>query len=281
MTDWLELPAHLGITATLGPCPAELRGARRITPYLQVAPGRVLVRFPTWALLVEDGCRATVEWPSAGEGGPAWIVDSWAVSLAMLQRGRVSLHGSLVRVGDRVVAIAGESGAGKSTTSMGLRARGHDLLTDDIAIIDLREGAAWVVPYHRQVHLLPDAAVALGIDFAALPGLAGFPDKSAFAPEDHDAGPQPLDVIVILATVPETCTPGIRELNGRDRLTAVLQHAGRQVTAPAVMGEQQYFETLAELCRTTRVLMVERSTERWSLEEVLELIELGVSAPTR
>ena len=36
----------------------------------------------------------------------------WAVTLAMLQRGDLSLHAATVRIGDEVVAIAGDRGAG-------------------------------------------------------------------------------------------------------------------------------------------------------------------------
>lgn len=56
---------------------------------------------------------------------------------------------------------------------MALRNLGHQLLIDDVTVLHIRDGSAWTTPYARNVHLLPDAAAALGVDFAALPLLAG------------------------------------------------------------------------------------------------------------
>jgi hypothetical protein len=334
--EWLRLPAHLGIEAVQGPCPAELEGPLRVLPNLQATARQVLVRFPgSWALLVEDGTRATVEWPAqdgaratveppaqddgpawiidppaqddgqatieppAQDDGPAWIVDSWAVTLAMLQRGHLCLHASIVRIGGSVVALAGDSGAGKSTTAMALRARGHALLTDDVAIIDLGHDRPMAIPFRRNVHLLPDAAAALGLEFAALPPLAGFPEKSAFLPEEQSADPQPLDWIVILdrtdGPVVEVEVAGpvveadeadevvevveIEELHGSGRLSAVLVHAGRPHTSPAVLGEQRYFELLARLCEGVRVLHVRRPASAWTLDDVVGAIEAHTRRP--
>ena len=263
-------------------CPTELDGGRQVAPGVVVAGSRALVRFPSWALLVEDGRTATVEWDGqADEASPAWIVDSWAVTLAMLQRGHLCLHATLVRLDDRVVALAGASGAGKSTTAMALRARGHQLLTDDVAIVDLRDGAAWVLPYRRSVHLLPDAAAAIGIDIAPLPGIAEHAEKSAVPVDDVPIERQHLDMVVLLSTRTGAAGVTLRHLSGNERLAGLLEHAGRSRTAPAIMGEGRYFTALTEVGRLTPVALLERPAESWSLDEVVTLIETSWPAPSR
>lgn len=82
-------------------------------------------------------------------------MQGWGVTLANMQRVNLSLHAATVQIGDQTVAIAGRRGAGKSTTSMALRARGHQLLVDDVTLIEFRDGAAWTTPFARNVHLLP------------------------------------------------------------------------------------------------------------------------------
>ena len=116
----------------LGDVPDELPDATRPRPWLQTTPTATRVQFDAGnALLVEGGRNVTVQWtedPDEKDADPSWMVQGWAVTIASLQRGNLSLHASTVRIGDEVVALAGHQGAGKSTTAMGLRARGHQLL---------------------------------------------------------------------------------------------------------------------------------------------------------
>lgn len=89
----------------------------------------------------------------------------YAMRLLLLHAGVFSLHGSLVRVGNRTVAIAGHSGAGKSTTVSHLAsAHGATVLIDDVLPITVADGIATAYPFDRPVHLLPDAATRLGLD---------------------------------------------------------------------------------------------------------------------
>ena len=148
---------------------------------MEIAEGAALVRFPgQWALLVEHGRDVTVEWEGDGDL-PAWIVDSWAVNLAMLQRGHLCLHATVVEVGGRVLALGGASGAGKSTTAAALHLRGHPVLVDDVAVIDLRRGVPWVLPYRRVALLTEDTLDALGpgLDVGPIERLSG---KATWSP---------------------------------------------------------------------------------------------------
>ncbi|MBI1350210.1 MAG: hypothetical protein GC156_03745 [Actinomycetales bacterium] len=274
-----SLPAHLGIAVRRGVVPTSLSGGRRLPGGVTVADGTTLVRFPQGALLVEDGTTATVDWPG-GSDVPSWVIESWAVSLAMVQRGNLCLHASVVAVGDRVVAIAGDSGAGKSTTVLALEARGHRLLTDDVAIVDLRPDGPWVLPYQRSVHLLPDAAAALDVDFADLAPLADFPEKSAYHPAAPPTDPLPIHAVVLLVPNEGIEMPRVRELRGVEKVQSTMVHAGRPVTSPAIMGEERYFAALTELAARTPVYLLERPEGAWTLDEVCTAIE-SVAAEKR
>lgn len=282
-TDWLHLPESMGIEVQRGDVPEELPDATHPRPWIQVNPTQALVRFAGGAgLLVEDGRRVTVQWqPDANQpdDDPSWLIQGWAVTLAMLQRGDLSLHAATVEIGDEVVAIAGHRGAGKSTTSMGLRKRGHRLLIDDVTLIHFRDGRAWTTPFPRNVHLLPDAAEAVGLDFDALPMLAGGRTKVAFRAEEPADEPRRIDRIIVLApgqAVPEVA---LEEARGGQRLAALIGHTRRDGIAPLVLGQARYFDLLAQLAHTTPVYVLRRPREDWTLDEVLDLIE--GSAPAR
>ena len=206
MRSWMEPPAHLGLEVSLGDVPDELPDAERPRPWLQTTTRATRVQFASGnALLVEDGHTVTVQWahdPEEAEADLSWLVQGWSVTLAALQRGYLSLHASTVQIGDEVVALAGHQGAGKSTTAMGMRSRGHTLLVDDTTVVEFRDGGAWTTPYARNVHLLRDTADAVGVDADALPLLAGRYGKFAFRAEEPPIEPHRIDRIVVLTRPP-------------------------------------------------------------------------------
>ena len=281
-TPWWQLPPELGLAVQQGPIPEELPGAQSPRPWIQVTPDQALVRFTGGSgLLVSNGRDVTVSWepdPDHPDQDPSWLVQGWAVTLAMLQRGDLSLHAATVRIGDEIVAIAGHRGAGKSTTSMGLRQRGHQLLIDDVTLIHFRDGKAWTTPYSRNVHLLPDAAEATGLDFDALPLLAGGRKKVAFRAEDPPSEPQRIDRIVVLAPAPRHTDVTLTEARGTRRLQALLAHTSRDGIAPLVLGQQRYFDLMAQLSNAAPVFVLRRPRTGWTLDAVLDLIEESGSA---
>jgi len=273
----LTLPDHLGLSVTLGNVPDELAGATSPLPWLQITDRAVRVDFGTnRALVVEDGATATVQWDLAPGDDPAdlsWVTEGWAVTLAALQRGNLTLHASTVAVGDTVVAIAGHAGAGKSTTAMGMRSRGHDLLVDDSTVVELTDGGAWTTPYARNVHLMADTAAAMGVDFDALPGLAGRVDKSSFRPEPTPVVPRRLDAVVVLtptdAAVGVTCTP----VAGANRVALLRKQVSRHRLSETVLGPAALFNQLTQLADACDIWLLRRPKEQWSLDGVLDAIE--------
>lgn len=277
---WTQLPEHLGLVVHEGEIPEDIPGTERPRKWIQANERVAAVRFTGGAgVMVEDGRNVTVHWapgPEDADLDPSWLVQGWAVTLASLQRGNLSLHAATVRIGDEIVAIAGRRGAGKSTTAMGLRARGHQLLIDDVTLIEFREdGSAWTTPYARNVHLLPDSAKAVGIDFDALPLLAGGREKVAFRPEEPDVESLRIDRVVVLS--PRDDAEGVKlvEVRGADRVMALTHHVSRDGIAPIVLGQKRYFASLARLANAAPVQMVIRGGGDWSLDAVLDAIEAG------
>lgn len=99
-----------------------------------------------------------------------------ALGVLLHQRGFLVLHASVVEIGGWAVAFLGESGDGKSTLAAALHARGHRLVSDDVAAVRIGPNGPEVYAGFPQLKLWPDALRALGRDAAALrrvePGLA-------------------------------------------------------------------------------------------------------------
>lgn len=277
-TGWARLPDHLGLSVQAGQVPSELSGARRPLPWAQVSDTAAMLRFRhDGRLLVERGERVTIDWAGADAlgGDPRWILQGWAVTLAWLQRGHLSVHAATARIGDAVVALAGHRGAGKSTTTMGLQSRGHTVLVDDVALVETRGGTAWTTPYARNVHLLPDSARALGLDYDALPRLAGGRDKVAVTTASAEMQTRRLDMVVVLDVDddPLSDAPRLERVRGAQCLRLLAPHTARDGLAPEILGRQRYFELLAELADTVPVYSLRRPQHPWSLPAVLDLVE--------
>ncbi|MDD2774340.1 MAG: hypothetical protein PHU06_00140 [Gallionella sp.] len=82
------------------------------------------------------------------------------------QRGYLPIHASAVRIDEVAVLIAGISGAGKSTLAAALGARGHALLSDDVAAIDPKNGQ--LLPAYPQRKLTPDVLNVLQMSHEGL-----------------------------------------------------------------------------------------------------------------
>lgn len=278
-TAWESLPPQLGLTVTVGSTPEELEGASHPRPWIQVTPDQALLTFNSGSrLLVSEGRKVQIDWepddsPSEDGDDPSWMLQGWAVTLSVLQRGMLSLHAATVRIGDSTVAIAGLRGAGKSTTAMGLRARGHSILCDDVTVIQFKNNSAWTTPYDRNVHLLEDAATALGVDFDSLPRLSGGRPKVAFRPEDTEPDETKIDRIIVLAWAPPTTSIRVNQPAGVQRMNRLLAHTERDGIAPLVLGEDTYFTQVAKLADTVPITQITRPRGTWTLDDVLDLIE--------
>lgn len=268
-----RVPSHIGLRVRLGPVPEVLPDSDQPVGWLSTTRRATTVRFePDKALMVEDGTLVTIEWPPDTDD-LSWLVQGWSISLATLQRNEFSLHASTVGVHGAVIALAGRSGAGKSTTCMALRQRGHQLLVDDTTLLGFRDGQVFTTPYSRNVHLLPDAAAALGIDFDELPLLAGGREKASFTPEAPPTDPRLINRIIVLNPQDDATEVSLIEVHGLERLSVLREHVARSGIGPLVLGQQRFFQLITDLANAVPVFLLTRPRNEWSLETVLDLIE--------
>jgi hypothetical protein len=142
---------------------------------------RLTVRWPDLlAAEIRDGREVLVD------AAPGWDEDTLAMyvlgqglALILQQRGLLVLHASCVDLGGRAVAIAGYSGAGKSTTAAALVRHGHALLCDDVTPVRPDHS---VVPGVDRLKLWPGAAAALGLEVESLSSLGSQTEKRGCRP---------------------------------------------------------------------------------------------------
>ncbi len=120
-------------------------------------------------VLVEDGRTVTIELaPGADAAEASSTLMAPVQAVLWHQRGLLPLHASVIGVNGVAVALSGPSGVGKSTLAAALAAGGHEVLADDICIVDAANGAD-VLPGAARLRLWRDAVDHLNI---AAPGMA-------------------------------------------------------------------------------------------------------------
>ncbi|HEX8632343.1 MAG TPA: hypothetical protein VF755_29645, partial [Catenuloplanes sp.] len=128
-----------GARVVVGEVPGSVAGAVIDVPWLQASEREALLRVDgVGRFHVLDGCVVVVD---PVDGVPAAVLEGWlngtVAALVLVQRRRFALHASTVRLGGQLVAIAGPSGVGKSTTVCVLAQRGHPVITDDVTVLDI------------------------------------------------------------------------------------------------------------------------------------------------
>lgn len=226
-----ELTGPIGETAGV---PAVVRRARIDGRPADARPGGV--RFAPlgggtglyWSrigvIVIRDGTEILVDPdPGADEAALQPFLLGPALGVLLHQRGRLILHASAVRMRGGAVAFAGSSGSGKSTTAAALHARGLDLVTDDLLVLDPdAAGDVAVYPGFPLLRLWPEATkVTVGEGAHVPPG--SVPAKVAWParPAVTDA-PLPLACLYVLS--PDVRT-AVEKLPGQTALLEVLRHA--------------------------------------------------------
>jgi len=115
-------------------------------------------------------------------------------------RGQLALHASCVRIHGGAVLIAGDAGAGKSTTAAALATRGYTVLSDDLTALTLDDAAATAWPAFDHLRLWPASAPLVLGGASSLERITPTWDKRRF-PLDDSAfaeAPCPVRAVVVL-----------------------------------------------------------------------------------
>ncbi|OYW17250.1 MAG: hypothetical protein B7Z52_07060, partial [Burkholderiales bacterium 12-64-5] len=173
--------------------------------------GALLLHIPGLVRLRVEGGH-TIQLHVLNPGTADWRLFLLGSGIGYLchQRGLFPLHAACLDLGGRAqggaaLAIAGPSGAGKSTLATALARRGHILLSDDIAVLEVTGQGAVVRPTFPRLKLWAQSLDAFDMTSAGLqPVRTGLEKFDLSAGLTFDPAPRPLGAIVLLETA-ETC----------------------------------------------------------------------------
>lgn len=192
-----------------------------------------LLRFPGLAdfVISADGRRVSA---SGAAGTNAATVNhlllDQVLPRVLAHMGRLVVHASAVRLGNRCVAFLGESGAGKSTLASSFLVAGSSLLADDGLVLSLGGEGVLAIPTYRSLRVWPDTVSGVFRETPSVVPMAHYSAKRRVVmpegQEEADA-PIPLSALYILAPGTDTGahTISMTKLSARDACMAVVANA--------------------------------------------------------
>lgn len=185
------------------------------------ADGRCVIAIPGVCRYAVDagGTEAMVQ--AAGDTASpdvATFLLTTVLAVVAHRRGLLPLQACGLRLGDRVVAVAGRTGSGKSTLAAALVARGATVLADDVVVIDLGSPAVMVRPSHPGLRLWRDALDRLDVTPEGLTRSRAGLEKYHLPTRGFASAAVPLHAVYHLERVAHPRHSGVRQLAGAEGL---------------------------------------------------------------
>jgi hypothetical protein len=256
-------PADVAIVASTEPLPDADRYR------LQFEADEILFENDVLSMSVRGGCSVEVRAAAPHSAAVRQYVVGPGLAMILLQRGKTLLHGSGVVIDGKAAIFCADSGGGKSTFAAALQARGHALLTDDIAMIE----AGGVVPSFPLLKLAAASAEAIAAPRQLL-DVETDPDRRLrFHAPVSVAAASPLSVIFTLAKGESIATEVLR---GSDAVMAV---ARAMYWHELVTGDvrRSLFVQASALAATVPVVRLVRPFDFASLGRLCEVVESVVA----
>ena len=278
---WTGPDRPVDVEISRGFVPARLGERTAEVPYIETAPdGRLLVDATPVARFVVTPNRIVVDTPLAPEA-PEWRACLLGPVLAVIcyLRGALPLHACALRVAGRVVAVAGRSGAGKSTIAAALSGRGHALITDDICACTGLPGRPLVLPTYPAIKLSSASLQSLGIASRDLiPIGPDFEKVQLLRPEAFDPTPVLLEIVYLIEDAPEGANDTIIPANGAEGFQRLSAEIYRPPIGRLLLAKPAFFTMATQLATQVAIRRLVRKPDFTRLNGLVRAIEADATS---
>jgi HPr Serine kinase C-terminal domain len=224
--------------------------------------------------IVKNG-SSIVMLPEAGvdHGLLRLYVEGMMMAMILYQRGMCVLHASVIEINGAAVALTGQIGAGKSSLAAALYTRGHRILSDDNAGIDLT-GMPTVIPAYPYIKLFPAIAASLGFENGSVRTLHTSQIKITGAVTNGFAQqPLPLHSIYVLGRDYESAPARLSPLQ------VVIELIRNSVpTRWGCTGDAQQLQQCGLIAKTVPTFTLRTFSDLESLPRIAEALETATRA---
>ncbi|MCP3919694.1 MAG: hypothetical protein GY711_29525 [bacterium] len=209
---------------------------------------------------------------------PAWVrtvVLGQVMTLVLAQRGLFPLHASSVAVGGSAIALAADSGDGKSTLAAALVAHGQAFLSDDVSALRQDGPTLHVQPSVRRQKLDDSSLRALGHDPESFPHVHSREAKRAVpVPAENVGGELPLRAVYVLEHSEQADGPSFEVLPRATAFTQLMRHLHRVELLTSMLGQEEILRRCAAVASAVPLVRFRRPRGFEHLEDdVLSVLE--------
>jgi hypothetical protein len=203
------------------------------------------------------------------------------MSIILMQRKVLPLHGSAIAIDGKAYAFVGNSGAGKSTLASIFLDKGYQLLSDDVIAVSLftEKSTPYVTPSYPQQKLWQDSLNFLGMESSKFTPLFDRETKYSIpVKEQFQNKPLPLAGIFELQKYNEE-TIIIKQVSNLERFHKLYLHTFRNFLIPRLGLMDWHFENLSKFINKIDFYQIQRPSTKYSADElaliILERIKEG------
>lgn len=199
------------------------------------------------------------------------------------KRGRLVMHAGALMVDNRAILIAGDKGAGKSTTIASLVERGVPLVCDDVVGIDMDEPRSpIVIPAFPQIKLCDDAAQRIFIPGATIqPKPAEEFEKTILRlDQGFHGGPLEPDTVFLLS---RNDVLELTDLSAHEGFQALMRHSYMPMRSGYVWKTEEralHFRQCVALSQRLRVVRLGVPKDLARIPDLLDLILEAARRPS-
>jgi len=197
------------------------------------------------------------------------VIINAVMAIVLFQRKTLVFHASCVKINDTAIAFLGTSGAGKSLIAGALVARGHYLVTEDVAPVYLIGAQPYVYPGYPMIRMKPQDSAMLGLSHQCNKLLHAKEQRcQCFVRDSFTALPCPLRYIFVLAVNERR---KIQRLSSKESFMELISHS-----PPAIwnlLPDQLHFFNIGKLIKKVPVFRVTREECLEALPQHAHMIE--------
>ena len=200
---------------------------------------------------------------------------SHGLAFILYMKNIVTLHGSTVGNEEGAVTIIGNSGAGKSTISTGLRKRGYQLIADDVSAIKLENGVPYVQIAVPQQKFCRDTALKEGYKLEEIECINEVRDKYRVKLTDDEMCSEPGKLRGIFELIPDTKGNDLRveKADGLELLKLMSANMFSQYLFSNSSGlSADMFHTTLQIAKKVPVYRIYRPVSKDTVELILDEI---------
>ena len=243
----------------------------------RTGPDELLLLFGAATISLREGREMIVDpTPAVHDEIIRHLIIGPAFNYLLHQRGYFVLHASTVAVGDVSVAFVGESGMGKTTAATAFLCAGHEVLSDDVAAIELDDGRPRVRSGYPSIKLEPAIVDLLDVPVEEPRRTSQRRDRHFHALEDgQPETPVPLERIYLLEDAEHT---SVRPLESESPVLELV----RNTYTISLLGDEaeSNFLQCASLAESVPVRRLRRQRNLDQLPELVEVVEEDLDAET-